>query len=102
MLVVGKKWFEKLTPEQQQIIREASDIAKQYMRDAVLQDDAEALEEIKAAGVQVTELTPENKAEIRKVAYEEVEKQANKVNAKLFAELNKAIEEAKAEIAAGK
>lgn len=102
VLVVGKKWFEKLTPEQQQIIREASDIAKQYMRDAVLQDDAEALEEIKAAGVQVTELTPENKAEIRKVAYEEVEKQANKVNAKLFAELNKAIEEAKAEIAAGK
>ena len=58
LFVVGKRWFDKLTPEQQQIIQEGCDIAKDYMRKAVQQDDAEALEEIKAAGVQVTELSP--------------------------------------------
>ncbi|WP_286035541.1 TRAP transporter substrate-binding protein [Succinatimonas hippei] len=96
LFVVGKRWFDKLTPEQQQIIQEGCDIAKDYMRKAVQQDDAEALEEIKAAGVQVTELTPEEAKRIKDTAWKVVEEEGNKVNKEFFAELLQAIDEAKA------
>ena len=94
--VVGKRWFDKLTPEQQQIIQEGCDIAKDYMRKAVQQDDAEALEEIKAAGVQVTELTPEEAKRIKDTAWKVVEEEGNKINKEFFAELLTAIDDAKA------
>ena len=96
LFVVGKRWFDKLTPEQQQIIHEGCDIAKDYMRKAVQQDDAEALEEIKAAGVQVTELSPEEAKRIKDTAWKVVEEEGNKVNKEFFAELLKAIDDAKA------
>lgn len=96
LFVVGKRWFDNLTPEQQQIIQEGCDIAKDYMRKAVQQDDAEALEEIKAAGVQVTELTPEEAKRIKDTAWKVVEEEGNKVNKEFFAELLKAIDDAKA------
>lgn len=102
VFVVGKKWYDKLTPKQQQVLQEASDIAIKYMCEAVEQDDAEALEEIKSAGVQITVLDPAEKERIHKVAYEEVTAQGNKVNAELFKSLNEAIEQAKADIASGK
>ena len=96
LFVVGKRWFDNLTPEQQQIIQEGCDIAKDYMRKAVQQDDAEALEEIKAAGVQVTELAPEEAQRIKDTAWKVVEEEGNKVNKEFFAELLKAIDDAKA------
>ncbi len=96
LFVVGKRWFDKLTPEQQQIIQEGCDIAKDYMRKAVQQDDAEALEEIKAAGVQVTELTPEEAKRIKDTAWKVVEEEGNKINKEFFAELLTAIDDAKA------
>lgn len=96
LFVVGKRWFDKLTPEQQQIIQEGCDIAKDYMRKAVQQDDAEALEEIKAAGVQVTELSPEEAKRIKDTAWKVVEEEGNKVNKEFFAELLTAIDDAKA------
>ena len=96
LFVVGKRWFDKLTPEQQQIIQEGCDIAKDYMRKAVQQDDAEALEEIKAAGVQVTELTPEEAKRIKDTAWKVVDEEGNKINKEFFAELLTAIDDAKA------
>ena len=96
LFVVGKRWFDNLTPEQQQIIQEGCDIAKDYMRKAVQEDDAGALEEIKAAGVQVTELTPEEAKRIKDTAWKVVEEEGNKVNKEFFAELLKAIDDAKA------
>ena len=96
LFVVGKRWFDKLTPEQQQIIQEGCDIAKDYMRKAVQQDDAEALEEIKAAGVQVTVLAPEEAKRIKDTAWKVVEEEGNKVNKEFFAELLQAIDEANA------
>ena len=96
LFVVGKRWFDKLTPEQQQIIQKGCDIAKDYMRKAVQQDDAEALEEIKAAGVQVTELSPEEAKHIKDTAWKVVEEEGNKVNKEFFDELLTAIDDAKA------
>ena len=66
------------------------------MRKAVQQDDAEALEEIKAAGVQVTVLAPEEAKRIKDTAWKVVEEEGNKVNTEFFAELLQAIDEANA------
>ena len=95
LFVVGKKWFEALPVEQQQIIQEGCDIAKDYMRKAVKADDAEALEEIKASGVKVTELDPAEVKRIRDKAWSVVEKEGNKINKELFSELMIAIDDAK-------
>lgn len=94
VFVVGKKFYDSLTPEQRTVMQEATVIARDYMRTAVKQDDAEALEEIRKAGVQVVELTPAEAARIREAALKTVEVEANKINAQLYQDLQKAIEAA--------
>ncbi|MDR1826811.1 MAG: TRAP transporter substrate-binding protein [Methylobacteriaceae bacterium] len=94
IFVVGKPFYDGLTPEQQKILQDASIIARDYMRSAVVQDDAEALEEIKKAGMTVTELSPEEFQRIQDTATKTVVEEANKINPELYKELVAAIAEA--------
>ena len=99
LFVVGKRWYNSLTPEQQQIIQEGCNIARDYMREAVQSDDAGALEEIKASGVEVTVLEPKEAQRIRDTAVAVVEKEGKKINEKFFNDLMKSIDEVKASLA---
>ncbi|MDL2272728.1 TRAP transporter substrate-binding protein [Desulfovibrio sp. OttesenSCG-928-I05] len=94
VFVVGKKFYDGLTPDQQQILQEASHIARDYMRNAVVADDAEALEEIRAAGLTITELEPAEFARIQDTATKTVIEEASKINPQLYKELVEAIAEA--------
>jgi tripartite ATP-independent transporter DctP family solute receptor len=91
VFVVGKRFYDGLTPEQQKILQEASIIARDYMRNAVVADDAEALDEIRKAGLAVTELSPEEFARIQETATRTVVEEANKINPQVYKELVEAI-----------
>jgi TRAP-type C4-dicarboxylate transport system substrate-binding protein len=52
--VISKKVWDKLTPEQQKIVREESKKAGDYMRKAVRDAEAGQIKELEAAGMQVT------------------------------------------------
>jgi TRAP-type transport system periplasmic protein len=52
--VISKKVWDKLTPEQQKIIKEESKRAGDWMRKAVREGEADQIKQLQAAGMQVT------------------------------------------------
>lgn len=58
-LFISAKTWEKLTDEQKQIIKDAAIEARDYSRKVANESEAGLIEEIKAAGTEVIELTPE-------------------------------------------
>lgn len=61
MPVMAKYYYDSLTPEQQQLVRDFMAEARAYQAEIIAAEDAEQLETIRAAGVEVTELTPEQR-----------------------------------------
>lgn len=92
VFVVGKDFYNGLTPEQQTTVQEAADIAIKHMREAVQEEDAESLKAIKEAGVQVNEITPEVKQQMKEKVQPVVEKYANDINAELYQKLTEEVE----------
>lgn len=82
--VCSKDWFGALDQTQQKAIREGVDIATKYMSDACEKEDAEALKKMKAAGMDVTELTPEAKEGFRKAVAGVREKYGNEINPTMY------------------
>lgn len=87
VFVVSKKFYDGLTPEDQKIIKDATDIAKAYMRSAVKVDDEEALEVMKKSGVKVNEISPEVKAQMQELVRPIVEKYAKEIDQKMYDDL---------------
>ncbi|MFZ5946227.1 MAG: DctP family TRAP transporter solute-binding subunit [Bacillota bacterium] len=58
-LFISKKTMDKLTTEQQKIIKDAAIVARDYMRDFANDQEAGLVEDLKKNGMTVTVLTPE-------------------------------------------
>lgn len=56
-LLMSKKFWDRLTPDEQKIIVEAANETKDYQRATMRAYETKALEELKAKGMQVTTLT---------------------------------------------
>jgi TRAP-type C4-dicarboxylate transport system substrate-binding protein len=63
--LMGKRFWDRLSPDEQKIIVEAAQEATDYERKAIRDYDAKALEEIKSKGIEVTTLSEEEKAKLR-------------------------------------
>lgn len=61
MPVVSKPFFDGLSAEHQQLIRESMAAARVYQAEVVAAEDTAQLEEIRSAGVEVLELTAEQR-----------------------------------------
>ena len=59
--VMSQFFYDSLSPEHQQLVRESMAEARAYQADLIAAEDAAQLEEIRAAGVEVLELTPEQR-----------------------------------------
>jgi len=62
-LIISKRFFEGLSPKEQQLVREAAVEAGAHSRAGALDDENRALETIEGAGVQVRETTEKENAE---------------------------------------
>jgi TRAP-type C4-dicarboxylate transport system substrate-binding protein len=67
-ILMAKKSFEKLTPEQQKELLKAADEAEKYASDAAKDADNKLIESYKKAGVKVVEMSAEQAALWRKIA----------------------------------
>jgi tripartite ATP-independent transporter DctP family solute receptor len=88
--VVSKPVWDKLTPEQQKIIREESDAARLLMRKMVRDGEAKQMEEMKAKGIKID--TP-NLAPFKDKmgpAYEKIKKNIGEDNFNKWMEMAKA------------
>jgi TRAP-type C4-dicarboxylate transport system substrate-binding protein len=92
-LLMSKKFWDRLTPDEQKIIMEAANEAKDYERNTIRAYDAKALEELKAKGMQVTTLPEAETAKLRektKPVWAKFSKEFGEASVnELLAELNK-------------
>jgi C4-dicarboxylate-binding protein DctP len=73
-MIMRNDFYEKLSPEVRAVLKEAALKAGRKERETTIQDGEEAKEKLKAEGINIHELTPEEKAEFiekTKVVYEE-------------------------------
>ena len=61
LLIVNDAWFNGLSPEHQKVLMEAAAIYRTEQRKISAQQDIEMIEELKKTGMQINELTPEQK-----------------------------------------
>lgn len=85
--VIGKPSWDRLTPEQQQIIREESKTAGALMRRLVVEQEDKELKAIEAAGVTVTRPDPDAFKALMEPAYARVGEYAGEENMKIFLEM---------------
>ena len=69
-IIVGTKFFNKLTPEQQTMLLETCQEAGEYQNSVVDKVEKELLEKMKAEGVEVIEPSEEFKADLKKASLE--------------------------------
>lgn len=86
-LIMSKKFWDKLSPVEQKIIREAATEATSYERTVMRAFDKKALEEVKAAGMQVTVLSEAERARMADKLKPVTEKFMNQFGAASAAEL---------------
>lgn len=63
-LVVSKKWFDSLTPEQQVIVRNAAEETRTFQRAEEISQVNNALEQLEKNGMKISSLSPEEMAKI--------------------------------------
>ncbi|HEX7387356.1 MAG TPA: TRAP transporter substrate-binding protein [Castellaniella sp.] len=74
VLLASKRWWDTLTPDERDIIMQASRTTQAYQRKASREADGTALTFIKDHGVKVAEFSPEEKERIRETLKPIVEK----------------------------
>lgn len=85
--VMSKKIWEKLTPEQQAIVREESEKAGAYMRKAIQEEEADLIKKLEGVGMIVT--YPDTalfKAQMQQ-AYDRISEYAGQENVEKFLEM---------------
>ncbi|AEC21838.1 TRAP dicarboxylate transporter subunit DctP [Pusillimonas sp. T7-7] len=82
--LINERFFNKLSGEQQQIIQEAAEHARDYQRSLSKDLRNERLSEMKQAGLEVTELSPEALQQFRESAQPVYEKMKSVVDERLL------------------
>jgi tripartite ATP-independent transporter DctP family solute receptor len=94
IVIFSKRVWDRFDPEERKVIEEAAAEAKVYQRQLSRDAEAKAIEQLKAQGMQLTELSPEEVARLRekvKPVTEKFAKEADEATVKqLFAEVEKA------------
>ncbi|RKD22943.1 ABC transporter substrate-binding protein [Ammoniphilus oxalaticus] len=67
VLLLSKKFWDESTPEEQEIMKKAAQEAGDYERKLVREANGEYVDDLKAAGMTVTEITEADRAEMKKV-----------------------------------
>ena len=90
--VMSKTSYDKLTPEQQKIIREESKKAGQWFRDTMVKEEADLVGKLKEKGMAVTEPDIAAFRAAMKPAYDRIGEYAGKENVEKFLKM---VEEAR-------
>jgi TRAP-type transport system periplasmic protein len=87
-VLISKRTWDKLSGEEKKIIQDAANEATVYQRKVSREKSAEALETLKKAGMQVTEVPPEEIKRMREKVKPVTDKYAKEVGEALVNEVN--------------
>jgi TRAP-type C4-dicarboxylate transport system substrate-binding protein len=82
--VMSKKTWDKLTPEQQKIVKEESKRAGQWFRDRMVEEEGELIQKLKDKGMQVTQPDIAKFRSAMQPAYDRIADYAGKENVTKF------------------
>lgn len=88
MVLANPDFYNKLTDQQRALIKSALKRAIDYQQQVIADEEQEQIKAIRAAGVTVTELTPEQSAEFQKVVAPVREKYLKDVDPEVIKALN--------------
>lgn len=97
VFLMSKPFYDGLTEEQQQIVREASVEAGLYERQLNREANEQYLKDLQAEGVTYTEIAPEQHAEMKELVQPVIDKYADKIGKDTVQEVYDAIEAASKE-----
>lgn len=95
VFLMSKKFYDGLTEEQQQIVRDAAVEAGKYERELNREANAKYLEDLQTAGMTYTEISPEEHAKMKELVQPVLDKYADKIGKDTVQEVYDAIEAAK-------
>jgi TRAP-type C4-dicarboxylate transport system substrate-binding protein len=90
--VMSKKTYDKLTPEQQKIIREESKKAGQWFRDEMQKEEAGLIGKLKEKGMQITEPDIAKFKAQMQPAYDRIGEYAGKENVAKFLKMVESVQ----------
>jgi len=92
IVIIGKRAYDSLSPDEQKVLREAAQEAAVYEREVSQRKEKEALEVLKTK-LEVTELAPEEFAKMRERVKPVIEKYTQQVGpefvGRVYAEIDK-------------
>ncbi|KNY47686.1 MULTISPECIES: TRAP transporter substrate-binding protein [Vibrio] len=91
IFVVGKKFYDGLTADEQQVMQQAARTAINHMRVSVKAQDEKSLQGMIDAGLVYTPLSPEVKAEMHERVAPVVQKYADRINPELYKKLTEEV-----------
>ena len=90
-LLMSKKTWDKLSPDEQKIIQDAANESKVYERKIAREQDAKAVEQLRAAGVQFNDVAPQELARIKDKAKPVIEKYSTQITPAIMKQTNETI-----------
>jgi TRAP-type transport system periplasmic protein len=87
-VLVGKKFWDKLSPDEQKILQDSCFEAQDYQRKLNRESDAQILQQLKDKGMLVNELTPQELARIREKIKPVVDKHVKTIGEDFVNEMN--------------
>lgn len=95
VFLVSKSFWDRLSPEDQQLIREAAIEAGKYERELNRKVNAESLEELKKQGIKINEVSPEERERMKQIIQPVIEKYRKKLGEDLVSQLFEEVEKAR-------
>ena len=87
LVLVSKKFWDKLTPDEQKIMQDACIEARDYQRKTNREANARILEQLRSKGMQVNDVTPDELAKMRVVVGPVIDKYTKDLGDALVQEL---------------
>jgi tripartite ATP-independent transporter DctP family solute receptor len=92
VVLISKKFWDQLNEDERKVLQDAAVEARDYQRAVSREQDAKAVDELKAAGMEVSELPPEEVAKMREKVKPVVDKYTQDIEQDLVQQLNAEIE----------
>jgi tripartite ATP-independent transporter DctP family solute receptor len=95
IVLISKKTWDGLDPEEQKLIQDALDEAKVFQRKVSRDSEAQGIADLTAAGMELTELAPEEVAKLRETVKPVIAKFTSEIDPAIVREFMAAVEAAR-------
>ncbi|MBB1624901.1 TRAP transporter substrate-binding protein [Achromobacter sp. UMC71] len=95
VVLASKKWWDKLSPDEQRLVRQAAEASRDFERQDSRADSLKAMGTLEQAGMKINTVSPEEVARMREKVQPVVDKYTQELGPALIQQLNSEISKAR-------